>query len=306
MTIIAGSDGKHIAFEIAGERVNIDQIPDEMRSYSNAAAQTLSVGYNMGKTTKSVSDTCEKLLTKLDAQVEKDITKLQDDVKGIETSVASTVSSLTSSVDTKIQATESKISDSVADTVAALKATVATQLESTTEYVNKAKACATAGQGVTVVGGKLTCSDVKPTADKDDKCDDKTAGKIKVVKETKGKYTTTVAYVCLDKYWQFLKRAISEEARLLGSSASKKAKSCKEIKAANPEAESKKYYVTQGNNQIYPVFCVMDDVYKGGGWQLLLTLTHPRKMFSGSQHPLGTSNINSGSPSLTSSYARNW
>lgn len=29
-------------------------------------------------------------------------------------------------------------------------------------------------------------------------------------------------------------------------------------------------------------------------------------MFSGSQHPLGTSNINSGSPSLTSSYARNW
>lgn len=112
MTIIVGSDGKHVAFEIDGKRVNIDEIPEAMREYSNAAAGTLEFGYNMGKTTKSVADTCEKLLVKLEDQVEKDIESLQDDVKGIESSVASTITAQAASVDAKLALVDAKIADS--------------------------------------------------------------------------------------------------------------------------------------------------------------------------------------------------
>lgn len=112
VTIIAGSDGSHVAFEIDGKRVNIDEIPEAMREYSNAAAGTLEVGYNMGKTTQSVSDTCEKLLVKLEGQVEKDIESLQTDVKGVESSVASTVAAQAASVDAKLTLVDTKIADS--------------------------------------------------------------------------------------------------------------------------------------------------------------------------------------------------
>ena len=112
MTIIAGNDGKHVAFEIDGKRVNIDEIPEAMREYSNAAAGTLEFGYNMGKTTKTVADTCEKLLVKLEGQVEKDIESLQDDVKGIESSVASTITAQAASVDAKLALVDTKIADS--------------------------------------------------------------------------------------------------------------------------------------------------------------------------------------------------
>lgn len=120
MTIIAGSDGSHVAFEIDGERVNIDEIPEAMRDYSNAAASTLAVGYTMGKTTKSVSDTCEKLLVKLEGQVEKDIESLQDDVKGVESSVASTVSA----VDAKMVLVDIKMADSQKEISATVDTTV--------------------------------------------------------------------------------------------------------------------------------------------------------------------------------------
>jgi len=309
VTIIAGSDGTHVAFEIDGKRVNIDEIPEAMRGYSNAAANTLAVGYTMGKTTKSVSDTCEKLLVKLEGQVEKDIESLQDDVKDVETSVAGTVSAVDakiSLVDTKIADSQKATAASVATSVKKIQSDVDTQLKSTSEYVEKAKACGATGQGVTVIGGKLACSDVTPTADKDAKCDDKNAGKLSVRPYKCADYTCTSVNVCVNKVWEVLTTIIPKEVREYGTTAGKKGKSCKDILKVNPTAETGKYFVTQHNNAIYPVWCEMDAKYKGGGWQLLISQTDPRRMISGSQHPLGSSNINAGNPTPDSSYVRDW
>lgn len=309
MTIIAGSDGSHVAFEIDGERVNIDEIPEAMRDYSNAAASTLAVGYTMGKTTKSVSDTCEKLLVKLEGQVEKDIESLQDDVKGVESSVASTVSAVDAKmvlVDTKLADSQKEISATVDTTVKKLQFDVTAQLKSTSDYVEKAKACGANGQGVAVKGGNLECSDVTPTADEDAECDASNEGKISVRARKVGDHTWNTVNVCVAKKWEVLSQIIPQVVREYGTSASKKAKTCKHILDTNPEAMSGKYYVSQHNNAIYPVYCEMDTAYKGGGWQLLLTLTHPFRMFSGSRHPLGYTDINAKAPDPNREYARRW
>jgi hypothetical protein len=49
----------------------------------------------------------------------------------------------------------------------------------------------------------------------------------------------------------------------------------------------------------------MDATYRGGGWQLLMTSMHPRDMIGGSNHPMGSVNINQDAPTLTGKYTRN-
>ena len=112
------------------------------------------------------------------------------------------------------------------------------------------------------------------------------------------RYERTIPHHTMTPYYT----KVSEYGKTDGN----KGKSCKDILRINPSAESGKYFVTQSNNAIYPVYCEMDSEYKGGGWQLLLTLTHPHRMFTGSRHPLGYTDVNANAPSVTGGYARNW
>jgi len=309
VTIIAGTDGEHIAYEIDGIRTNIDEIPAAARDFAAATAGTLQVGYNMGKTTKTVTDTCDRLLTKMEDSVDGDIATLKDDVKTVKVNgetLKGSLASVQADVNTKIGETQKELNSQLDTKVKDLEASVDNKLKSTSEYVAKAKACGATGQGVTVIDGKLACSDVTPTADKDAKCDDKNEGKISVRPIKVGDFTYNTVNVCVKTTWHVLSRVIPKEVMEYGKTAGKKGKSCRDILKINPTAESGKYFVTQHNNAIYPVYCEMDSAYKGGGWQLLLTLTHPHRMFGGSRHPLGYTNINANAPSVTDKYARNW
>ena len=82
--------------------------------------------------------------------------------------------------------------------------------------------------------------------------------------------------------------------------------SCDHILYVDSTAPDDIYWIDPNGgdtNDAFQVYCDMTS--DGGGWMLLLTLTHPNNQFSGSVHPL-IQNLNETSPSVTEPYARDW
>ena len=215
----------------------------------------------MGKTTKTVTDTCGRLLDKMEASIDGDIQTLKDGLQEVEVSsaalkesVSESVNTLQTNINTKIGDTQKDLNSAVDAKVKTLEATVDEKLLSTNEYVEKAKACAAEGQGVSVVDGKLTCIDAKPTADANAACDDANEGKISIRSVKTGDFTSPSALLCMEKEWKVIMQTVSAEAKAYGKTAGKKASSCAKILVNNPQAESGIYYVTQSNNAVYAVY----------------------------------------------------
>jgi hypothetical protein len=84
------------------------------------------------------------------------------------------------------------------------------------------------------------------------------------------------------------------------------ATSCKAIKLVAPSLSSGVYWIDPdggGSGQPFPARC--DMVTNGGGWTLLLTLTHPRDQYTGSVSPFSVA-LNPLQPSEAAGYSRDW
>ena len=77
---------------------------------------------------------------------------------------------------------------------------------------------------------------------------------------------------------------------------------CKEIKTKYPNKPSGTYWLERGGLK-FKAYC--DQSTAGGGWTLLLTLTHPRDQYPGSVHPLATAK-NPNAPDPKTAYSRDW
>ena len=81
---------------------------------------------------------------------------------------------------------------------------------------------------------------------------------------------------------------------------------CKDLNKKVADAASGVYWIDpdgQGGQGAIPVYCDMKT--DGGGWTLMLTLTHPRDQYGGSVHPLAT-NLNVANPDPAKAYSRDW
>lgn len=58
-----------------------------------------------------------------------------------------------------------------------------------------------------------------------------------------------------------------------GSSPAMAAQSAEAIKASNPTAQDGIYYINLPQSGATPTYCLMDDVYDGGGWMLMMKAT---------------------------------
>lgn len=204
----------------------------------------------------------------------------------------------------------------VTDLSSELEGTVNKALEETsadvkanTKFIEFAQDCAANGQGVTIdKDKKLVCADTNPTAAADAECDDANEGRVSIRAAEIGGLKLPASFVCYNKVWVSFSKQLSADAKALGLSQNTAATSCNQIKAIKPTSPNGLYWVEQNgdNGAKIQVMCIMDDKYDGGGWQLLLTLTHHQNMFHGSKHPLGFGNVNGDTPSLNNAYAKNW
>lgn len=84
VVIEAGADGATLGFKVGENTLLLDKIPEQMRGYSDATTAVLETGFTMGAQQASVAETCSKFLEKLDQNVDKSITKLEEDVGKID------------------------------------------------------------------------------------------------------------------------------------------------------------------------------------------------------------------------------
>jgi hypothetical protein len=103
VVIEAGEKGATLGFKVGKDTLLLDKIPEQMRGYSDATTAVLETGFTMGAQQASVAETCSKFLEKLDQNVDKSITKLEEDLGKIDKATDAKLVVLTSNVDGKLE-----------------------------------------------------------------------------------------------------------------------------------------------------------------------------------------------------------
>jgi len=87
VVIEAGKEGAALVFKVGDERLSIDEIPANMRAYSDATQSILNTGFMLGEKHSSISDTCADFLKKLNDGVDRDIAELKSGVGDVKDDV---------------------------------------------------------------------------------------------------------------------------------------------------------------------------------------------------------------------------
>jgi len=254
------NNNAHVGYTIGDkDTIQIDEIPDSLRGYTQATMEALALGYNLCAGGKNQSESVEIL--KLKYELEADITTLSESVNQQITAVKTQIQSAGSainSLETGSTETEKEV-ESLGDTVEKMLACIKDKTvlgpdgKCTTTYKHCDFSKVKTPNNGTVSGHALL-----PGTSMTFGCDE---GFI-----VNGSSITT----CKSDGTFSDKTPVCSVFNTLGSNRANAAESCLEIKENFPNAKSGKFWVIDR-----AVFCEMEK--NGGGWTLISKANKDRK-----------------------------